>query len=341
MIPTRLALIAGIALCLLTVTLLIAADKPSSAAGVELELNWQKHWRNYARRCIKMGDSYYTCPLYTTTFPSSRGTTVQMLREKTSKEITEKFGANATVRKYLVRPNAEVEAAAKCLPELSPGHYGLIHSASVLDVVSADTMIIGEIWLVDAKEVDAERRADEDKMEKARVDSRQIEQAIEWMYEGRLAMSKKQRDRTFKAPVKLKGFPTQGLAKGDRWRGKDNKGITIAIVGEEEITTKSTRPSSTTRRTQTILVAVPAELFDRPITEEKDFLKLLETRTFNKELFTTLVLDEKKLNPVDERLADARIFEKLEGRDEKVEDTKAGKTKDKAPTTEKVKDKGR
>ena len=336
--PTRLASIAGFALGVVTVAMLIAADKPSPTASVELELNWQKHWRNYARRCIKMGDSYYTCPLFTTTFPSSRGTTVQMLREKTAKEITERFGGNATIRKHLVRPPAEVEAVAKCLPELTPGHYGLIHSAAVLDVVSADTMIVGEIWLVDAKEVDAEKRADEDKLEKARVDSRQIEQVIDWMYEGRETLAKKQRDRGFKAPVKVKGFPTQGLAKGDRWRGKDDKGIVIAIVGEEEVTTKSTRPSSSSssRRPQSILVAVPVELFERPITDEKDFLKLLESRHFNKELFTTLVLEEKKLNPVNERLADSRIFEKLEGRDEKEEDSKTGKSKDRAGATDKA-----
>ena len=175
-----------VALGLLAGSLLVAADKaaaPSTAAGVELELNWQKHWRNYARRCIKMGDSYYTCPLFTTTFPSSRGTTVQMVREKTAKEITERFGTNATIRKHLVRPTAEVEATAKCLPELAPGHYGLIHSAQVLEVVSADTMIVGDIWLVDAKEVETEKRADEDKLEKGRVDNKQIEQVMTWMYE--------------------------------------------------------------------------------------------------------------------------------------------------------------
>lgn len=310
--------IASLAVLLLVcagATLLEAQDSTSASAR-DIDLTWQRHWKNYARRCIKLRDTYYTCATYEPQFPSSRGITTIGLRQKTSREVTERKGLNLTVKRNMVKPNEEIDLGAKALPEVAIGHYGFIHSAEVLDILGPDEMVIAGVWLVDPKEVQAQREREREKLLKQNVNRADLPLIIEWQFEYRDEHLKKQSDRSFRTPIKLRGYSTQGLTKGDRWNGKEGP-PQIAIVGEEVGETKSKF-----RKPTSILLAVPADSFMRGISDEKEFTAMLESRGFTKTTFTQLLIDERKLNPTDDRLADAFIFNKLDGRVEAKEDEK-------------------
>jgi hypothetical protein len=319
-----------LALLLLALGLLSASAitlaAPAAPASVEVEQAWQKNWKNYARRSIKLRDRFYTCSTFETIYPSSKGVTTTGLRQKTAKDVTERFGSNAKVKKVLVRPTEEIEIVAKALPEVALGHYGTVHSAQILEILGPDEMIVNEIWLLSPTQLQEDKEKEQEKLVKAGLEKQDIKEVLEWMFEARDSYAVKQRDRSFRNPLLLRGFSTVGLAKGDRWSGKDKTAPQVAVVGVESIIP----PSSRTRRPVQIGVAVPAELFVKGIADEKEFLALLESRGFTKESFIALVQEEKKLAGTDDKLADAHIFNKLEGRkEEKPAETPAPKTKTK------------
>jgi len=327
----NLALLAAALLCFTFAGVaLVAAPDPKDPKATDIELAWQRNWKNYARRCIKLGGDYFTLSTYETQFPSSKGITTTALRQKTSKEVVDRFGSNAKMRKILVRPNEEIELLAKSLPEPTIGHYGSIHSAEVLAILGPDEMVIGNIWLVSGDALAADREKEKLKLEKAGVEKGDIKEVLDWMFEPREEILEKQRDRSFRRSMLLRGFSTVGLAKGERWSGKatDKSGPQIAFVGEQDVMP----PTGKSKKPVTLTLAVPAELFARPIAEEKEFVALLTAREFTKELFVTLMQDERKVNGTDDRLADAHIFAKLDGRtEEKPGDKPAVKPKEKKP----------
>lgn len=288
---------------------------PSFAADVELEAQWQKHWRNYARRCVKLGDEFFSCAAYNANFPSSRGVTLDALRQKTAKEVTEKAGANVKVRKYLIRPFDELDLAAKALPELALGQYGYVHSAEVLEIKSSDVMMVTNLWLIDAEALKAAREKEEQRLLKAGADRGDMRTVLDWVFESRDAAADRQRGKDFRTPLLVKGLSTAGLAKGDRWQGPADKGIELAIVSQTQV---PSRPGSS--RTVAAPVAVPVSLFARGLTEESEFLAYLKSRGQTKETFVALVTEIKKQFPTDERLADGKIFEAMEKREEKAGD---------------------
>ena len=319
---TSLAITAALAMLLLgfaSFTLTAAPD-----ASVDVELAWQRNWKNYARRCVKIRDVYFTCAAYENTYPSSRGTTTVAFRQKTAKEVTERAGSNVKIKRQLVKPNEEIDAGVKTLPEIAVGHYGSIHSAEVLDILGPDEMVVAGIWLIDPQQVQVDRTKEKDRLTKLGTDRGDIETILDAVFEIREGLIKRQADRSFRTPVKVRGFSTAGLAKGDRWTGKGTS-PQIAIVAMEvgEQKSKFRKPSQ-------LLVAIPAESFMKPITDEKEFLALLASRGFTKEKFVALVQEEKKINAGDDRLADALIFAKLEGltqEKEEAEEKPAAKPK--------------
>lgn len=315
------ALVALLLLGLATFTLTAAPDP-----AADIELGWQRHWKNYARRCVKIRDLYFTCASFENMFPSSRGLTTVAFRQKTAKEITERPGANVKIKKNLVKPNEEIDAAVKTLPEIAVGHYGSIHSAEVIDILGPDEMLVASIWLVDPQQIQADRAKEKDKLIRQGADKGDIDTILDNAFEIRDGLIKRQSDRSFRTPVKLRGFSTVGVAKGERWVAKPAQSQ-IAIVGVEvgEVKVKF-------RKTSEVLVAIPAESFMKPITDEKEFLALLTARGFTKQSFVALVLEEKKINASDDRLADALIFAKLDGRSQEKEPEEKPPVKPKKPS---------
>lgn len=299
--------------------LALAAPTPAK----EVELLWQRHWRNYARRCIKLNDLHFACATFENQYPSSRGVTTIALRQKASREFTVRQGANVKSKRTLVPPNEEIEAGAKSLPDLSPGQYGYIHSAQIVEITGPDEMIVANLWTINPADLMADREKEKEKLMKQGLEKGDVNDILDWMFQTREQLARQQRDRSFRQPVKLRGFSTVGLTKGDRWTGRaaDKDGVQIAIVGVESVEQESKR-----RKPVVMNVAVPADLFVRGISDEKQFLALLEARSFTREMFTTLVQEAKRLHGTDDKAADAYIFDKLDGRSAK-DDAKDQKAK--------------
>jgi len=311
------SIVLAVALLSFAASLLVAQDS-APASQRDIDLAWQRQWKNYARRCIKLRDAYYSCSTFETQFPSSRGITAIGLRQKTSREVTERKGLNITVKRNLVKPNEEIDLGAKALPEISIGHYGFIHSAEILDILGPDEMVVAGIWLADPKEIAAQREKEREKLLRLNVDRADLTLILDWQFEFRDQILKQQSDRSFRTPIKLVGYSTVGLTKGDRWTGGKEGSPQLAIVGEQ-----LTESSSKFRKPTSLLLAVPADMFMRGLSDETEFLALLKARSFTKNSFAQLLIDEKQLNPRDDRLADAFIFAKLDGRDAaKAEDAK-------------------
>jgi hypothetical protein len=294
------------------------------AVAKDVELAWQRYWKNYARRTVRLQDLYFTCATFDSQYPSSRGITTVALRQKTTREVTEQK-ANTKVKKNLVRPNDDLDPFARCLPDAVAGNYGYIHSAQIVDILGPDEMVIAGIWLVSPEQVQAEREKEKEKLLKAGVEKGDVSDIVEWMFEHRDQLLMKQREKPFRQAFKLRGFSTVGLAKGERWTGRstDKDGVQIAIVGEEAVEQKTK-----TRRPVMLPVVIPADSFMKGIAEEKEFLAFLTARGFTKEMFVMLVQEEKKINGTDEKLADAHIYAKLDGRTDEKKDEKTAPAKD-------------
>ena len=302
------------AMVLVCVSVLLCAGQ-SVARGAELtntqmELHWKRNWKNFARRVVKIGDQYYTLAAYSPLYPSSRGMTIQQLRSKTAKSIADRFGQNVKIRRHLIRPADELRASAEALPELRIGNYGHLVSGEVAAVLGADVMVLEDVWLVDEKKLDEDKDKDEEKLRRQNVDRSEVRKIVEWKYEYREQLEDRQGDRDFRVPLKLIGFSTAGVAKGDRWLGVKDKGFDVAIVTSVVI---SSRRSS---RSKPLLVGIPLIKFNTPLSSETSFLSYLKDRGFDKKKFVDLFVQEHQANPRDQRVRDAKVFEVLETPDE-------------------------
>ncbi len=308
--------IAGVAVLLFVLgaaTLLGAAQDKDARAALDIELAWQKNWKNYARRCVKIRDTYYVLATYENQFPSSRGMTTVALRQKTAREYTERSGS-MKVKRNLVKPNVEIDLGVKTLPQVAYGHYGEIHSAQVVEVLGPDEMMIANIWIVEPESVKADRDKERERFTLMKLDRGDMTIIMDWMFEYRDDALRLQSSRDFRSPIKLRGYSTAGLSKGERWTGKDGP-LSIAIAGFEEGQSRSK-----TRKAPDVLVAIPAGSFARGISDEKEFLALLAARGHTKESFVALMKQEQSINPTDSRLADAMIYMKIDGKTEKEEE---------------------
>lgn len=305
-------------LCVVASLLAAAIVHPAAAQDltpIQTDLYWKRTWKNYARRCIQLNDRFYSLAAYEPQYPSSRGTTIALLRAKTSKEITERVGNNLTIRKHLVRPNEELKTAAEALPEMAAGHYGRLHSGEVIAILGPDEMVIADSWLIDADAVRRQQDEDEERLKLLNVPSRDISTIVEWVYEHREQLMEKQRDRQFRQPVKLIGFSTVGLAKGDRWRGPRGDGIDLAVAGSY---VPESRRNNT--RNREVLFAVPVSRFALGLEDEAQFIAYLKSHGYDQRKFVELYVKENLANPRDDRLRDARIFDTIEGRQEQEQE---------------------
>jgi hypothetical protein len=283
-----------------------------------MELHWKRNWRNFARRVVKIDGQYYALAGYSATYPSSRGVTIQQLRAKTATSISDRFGSNVKIRKFLVRPADELRAAAEALPEMRVGQYGHLVSGEVAAVLGADEMVLEDVWLVNEKKLEEEMDKDQEKLKRLKVDRSEIRKIVDWKYEYREQLEDRQGDRDFRVPLKLIGFSTAGVAKGDRWQGIKDKGFNVAVVSSVSI------GSSRSSRRKQVLVGIPLIKFATPLTTETSFLAYLKDRGFDKKNFVELYVQEHQASPRDQRVRDAKVFEKLE-----VSDEEDGKEKEK------------
>jgi len=120
---------------------------------------WRLHYRLYAMRFTKIDDEYVSCATYDRRYPSSRGvTTSQLIAQATQERRVSGGGISRVVK---IEPDKDdAELAAESIMDLEPGQYGTILSAKVDAVLGPQKMVVSDIWLVDTKEIAAQKKAD-------------------------------------------------------------------------------------------------------------------------------------------------------------------------------------
>jgi hypothetical protein len=229
-------------------------------------------------------------------------------------------------------PREEALVAARILPDLAPGAYGYVHAATVVQVISPDEMVLTAIEPIDIEEYQQQRESDERRIEQAQkqyeaqrraqqerdrerernrsnsgssttryddndrndlppFDAAGARKALEDRYRQREAIAKKAAQWK-SAKVRVIGFPTAGLAPGQKWRSP-NKSPQLVIVGEDEPARSSSSrfsSSSSSSRNKTLL-AISGERFDQPLTDAQ-FDRLLASANMTRSDFVTLARDQ-------------------------------------------------
>ncbi len=289
---------------------LATEEEAAAVPQPRIESAWRSYWQRFAARCAALEGEYVVCPYYDKRYDSNASLTVEEALRGQTRRRTVRVFINLTKQEKYVPPRAEAQALAQALPEWKIGNYGYIHSAEVVEVRSPTDMIVRDIWLVDADDV---QRQIEDARLRARAQDgySRDDSNIQLQFRQRLELIERQGERTFQGPHRIVGFNTYGLKPGDRWRGDDpGKGIQLAVVKaddppDESKERRSVRRTRRQRRQTEQLVAVDLRLFANSHLTEAQLLELLEQRGLSQRRFAASLLnllqqkyDEKEDDPV-------------------------------------------
>jgi len=289
----------GLGLWLLMILLLVAPSAQAQSLDANAQAFWDRDWSYYAARYVKRDGEFYACAKYHPGFPSSQGTTAAKLIELHTQRRTVTLSANVT-RQVITIPNqTDARLGAAALPAVTPGEYGTIHSAEIVQIIGPQEVLLKQAWLINAQTL-------KQQISDAKVGPRDTDrdQETEFLFQFRQQMADRQREEESfrKMPILLKGISTAGLREGLRWTGPQGQGLDIAITGIQTISyTPSPRSSSRTRqsaaapRTRQVQVAValPATAFRGRISKE-EFNELLASRNMTLPQFIELAIEHKK-----------------------------------------------
>ncbi len=296
---------------------------------------WRIHWRLYAMRTAQVGNEFYTCATYDARYPSSRHVTVSQLMSRATQVQKIRSGNLIKTReiapdrddaKLAAESIMEIKAgeygyitSAKVDKVVGPdemiiSNIQLIDSKQVAEDKKRDLAKVPQIRKRNVtsrssnryRGGDSRSRAAYDRYqrEKERRAEREYELAVRARedllkriaesYEAKEQLVKIQSDDSFKGPVVVKGFPTARVKAGGQWTGdRPKQGPQIAIVGTDGSGSRSRTSSSRQRGGR--LVAMPAYLFRKPLSESQ-FLAMLESRNVSVAEFVNQVLKAKQRN---------------------------------------------
>lgn len=265
---------------------------------------WNRAWREFAPYYLEHDGGFVCVPGYDRSLPSSTGVSIREYQQRTAweQEYTDERGRERT--RTLVKPDEEAHAAVATIPEVAVGRYGYIHSGNIDRIVDGKTLILEDIWLLDAaaaveevKELKAavvqglvedvegalrnrgrdERRNRGDGIARRRGAENE---AIDWAYEDRTAAARRQRDRAFsRYDWEVVGYRTDRLTEDARWpTGRAaEEGLQLIIVDVAGTT----------------VTAVPAATLGRGL-DEVAFLDMLAQRDITKAQFVEMVTEAKR-----------------------------------------------
>ncbi len=262
------------------------ADDPGEEAEavnrIEVELSrsqvqalWSRNWRDYASRVLLLEEGFAFCPSYDRRFPSSRGVTASDLIRQSRR------ASQPTM------PRAEAQAGAAALPRMEVGQYGYVDSVRIVEIRGPQEMLVDQLRLIDATELNAEVRAERIRLLRAGRDRRQIDQYIDALFGQRQELAARQRDRDWRQRLVLRGFPTADLQEGTEWNGPRG-GLQIAIALEP--------PEQQRRFRRDPMIAVRADMFGEGITASQ-FVRMLALSDHTIESFCALVYQQRQNAP--------------------------------------------
>ena len=290
-----------------TVPALAQTDAESLEARREqarIDSLWNRAWREFAPFYLEHDDTFVCVPGYDRSLPSSTGVSIRDYQERTAweQEYTDERGRERT--RTLVKPEEEAHAAVATITDIEAGRYGYIHSGNIDRIIDDKTLILDDIWLLDAaaaieevKELKAsvvqglvedvegairnrgrdERRNRGDGIARRRGAENE---AIDWAFEDRTATARRQRGRAFaRMDWEIVGYRTDRLTDDARWpTGRAaEEGLQLVIVAVSGNT----------------VTAVPAATIGRGL-DEVAFLDMLAQRDITKAQFVEMVNDAKR-----------------------------------------------
>lgn len=297
----------------------------------QVDLYWRQHGPRYANAYTVVDGHFVAAAKYHPGFKSSRHESVQSYLTKHSTQSEAKFG-NLIFTRNVAPPRAEAEAAAYVMPAVEPGEYGYIRSATVLEVVGPQELILTNINLIDAKEVNDEmsreraamranvdqqvreieqRRAEEianqrrlepnnrTRVHFERIDRgeyyKQIDEYLEDRYAVRQELIKAQ-SQLGRIRLKVLGVDTENLNRGDTW-GEQRIHAAGSIQGTSLVIigVEDEGRASSRRRSGTML-AIPADAMRRNISLDQ-FARVIEQAGLTQEHFARLHIEEMRNNP--------------------------------------------
>lgn len=265
---------------------------------------WNRAWREFAPYYLEHEADYICVPGYDRRIPSSTGVSIRDYQEQTAweQEYTDERGRDRT--RTLIKPQEEAHAAVATIPEVAVGRYGYIHSGNIARIVDDKTLILEDIWLLDAEQAREEKEALKAELRQGLVEDiegalrnrgrnerrnrgdgiarrRGTEnESIDWAFEDRTAAAQRQRDRAFsRYEWEIIGYRTDRLTDDARWpTGRAaEEGLQLVIV---EVSGNT-------------VTAVPAATLGRGL-DEVAFLDMLAQRDITKQQFVEMVTDAKR-----------------------------------------------
>ncbi|MEM1353534.1 MAG: hypothetical protein AAGC44_06775 [Planctomycetota bacterium] len=277
----------------------VQAQELEADEQARIDRLWNRYWREVAPFYVRHGDSFICVPGYDRRLPSSVGMTASAYQRDSAREVTYQEDNGRERTRTEVKPDQEAEAATKALPELEPGVYGHILSGVVKEVVDGETVILENIWLIDAEQMrqdkrEAERTARQEAWSEVENRFRGIrdgrrnrgdtvaEEAgdllnyINWCFEDREDLASRQREAGFRrTPWRIIGFQTRTLTEGNRWPSNQSLQLVILSVSRNEV------------------VAIPAAKIGNGL-NELEFLDCLASRTMTKAQFVDLYTEARR-----------------------------------------------
>lgn len=286
--------------------------KPGDAKAADVSqgrATFDTLWKEYATRYVKRESEYYAVPGYDTSFPSSRGITVdQVLDKHQGTQTLDRVGYSMPLRKVTLIQRAEAEAVAMPIPWVAPGQYGYVRSVYIEKILGPDQMLVRDIELVDATELKKEVE-----LRKKSVTDSGDQNAIDRAYAERTKLADRQKENAFRSPILLTGYSTENLTEKSRWLGPNagsgKIGMQLAVV--RAVTEVKSPGSNKAYKVplRKFYEAVPAEKLKEGITKEQ-FEELLAQRGLTVAAFVEMVEAELRREP---KLAAARVVERIEG----------------------------
>lgn len=288
---------------------------------------WNRMWREAAPFYIEHDGGFVCVPGFDRRLPSSLGVSFADYREQSvwDQEYTDERGREQTRR--LVKPEEEAMAAVGSIPEVAVGQYGYIHSGNIQRIIDDSTLILEDIWLLDAAAAEEEKKelkaavvtgiaedvegAIRDRGRDARrnrgdgiIRRRAAEnESIDWAFEERTDAARRQRGRAFsRFEWEVVGYRTNRLAEDARWpagrAAEEGLQVIIVAVSGNSVT------------------AVPIDALGRGLTEIQ-FLDCLAERGLTKAEYVEMVTEAKRASRTD--YMDI-VIAQLEGEDSPVAD---------------------
>ncbi|MEM6553165.1 MAG: hypothetical protein AAF750_13690 [Planctomycetota bacterium] len=260
---------------------------------------WNVNWKTFAVDGMVFENQYILVPQFDRRYPSSAGLSLTTARRQLTAEVGDAADSAALRRGYRPPPE-ELQYYISTLPRLDVGQYGNIHSVEVDDVLGPTSMVVSELWLIDSDAVRIAKRVEREAAEKRGREIDRDTQELNFAVRDRIA--RQQRDRKFRGPFRLEGFPTRGLSPGQRYRGPDLKGLQVIIAYPE-------LAKSRFGRGRPRLVIIPVDAFVRRggLTEPQ-FADLLDDRGLTPESFLEALRDARD---ADRFTAEAQILDSL------------------------------